>query len=116
MAVEALRLDGFEALGLLLMSKQQAAHLGHPLPPLLCLLHCQSLHAFRALWAYNWCAVLPTNNPMLVRTPHPGGGWGGGMVSMQVFQGTCFAVAGSGLLRKVSTAFSKASVLLVQRE
>ena len=44
MAVEALGLDGLEALGLLLMSKQQAAHLGHPLAPLLCLLHCQCLH------------------------------------------------------------------------
>lgn len=45
-AVEALRLDGFEALGFLFMSKQQAAHLGHPLPPLFCLLHCQCLHTF----------------------------------------------------------------------
>lgn len=44
-AVEALGLDGFEALSLLLMRKQQAAHLGHALPPLLCLFYCQSLHA-----------------------------------------------------------------------
>ena len=43
MTVEAFGLDGLQPLGFLLMGKQQAAHLGQPLPPLLCLLHSQSL-------------------------------------------------------------------------
>ena len=43
MAVEGLGLDGLQALGLLLVGKQQAAHLGQPLPPLLCLFYRQCL-------------------------------------------------------------------------